>query len=81
MRAGTGVGANYRAACRAKSRADFIAKLTTAEEETDEASFWLEVLVESETIPHERARALLAEADQLTAIIVTSARTARANKR
>ena len=81
VRAGTGVAANYRAACRATSRADFISKLTTAEEEADESSFWLEVLSESGIIPARRIEPLLDEAGQLTAIIVASAKTAKANRR
>jgi four helix bundle protein len=47
VRSGTSVGANYRAACRAKSNADFMAKMGTVEEEADESSFWLEVIIES----------------------------------
>jgi len=73
------VGSNHRAACRSKSRADFIAKLTTAEEEVDEASYWLELLVACQAFPPERVRALLQEASELTAIFVTS-KTARANR-
>jgi four helix bundle protein len=77
VRAGTGVGSNYRASCRGKSKADFIAKLATAEEEADEAGFWLEILVESGCVKPERVARLLDEANQLTAIFVTSIRTAR----
>jgi four helix bundle protein len=75
------VGSNYRAACRGKSRSDFIAKLTTAEEEADETAYWLELLVSARALPIEQVRPLLQEADELTAIFVTSIKTARANRR
>ncbi len=81
VRAGTGVGSNYRAACRSKSRSDFIAKLTTAEEEVDETSYWLELLLACQAFPTERLRPLLQEANELTAIFVSSVKTARANRR
>jgi four helix bundle protein len=81
LRAGTSVGANYRAACRAKSRADFISKLGTTEEECDETSYWLEVLLETGAIPPAEAEPLLDEAGQLTAIFVASIKTARGGRR
>ena len=81
IRAGTGVASNYRSACRGKSRSDFIAKLTTAEEEADEACYWLELLVACRAFPTERIQPLLQEANELTAIFVTSIKTARANRR
>jgi four helix bundle protein len=81
VRAGTGVGANYRASCRAKSRADFIAKMTTTEEEADEAAYWLEVLIESGDVSRARGAELLDEANQLTAIFVASIKTAKSNTR
>lgn len=80
LRCGTSVGANYRASCRAKSQADFIAKMGIVEEEADEAIYWIELLVESGAIEKERVANLLDEANQLTAIIVASIRTARYNK-
>jgi four helix bundle protein len=80
IRAGTGVGSNYRAACRSKSRADFIAKLTTAEEEADETAYWLELLAAVDAVPIERARPLLREASELTAIFVSSVKTAKKNR-
>jgi four helix bundle protein len=80
IRACTGVGSNYRAACRAKSRSDFIAKLTTAEEEADETAYWLELLVAAQALPLEHARPLLLEAGELTAIFVSSVKTARRNR-
>ena len=76
-----GVGSNYRAACRGKSRSDFIVKLTTAEEEAAETSYWLELLVECKAFPIERVRPMLQEASELTAIFVSSVKTARQNRR
>jgi four helix bundle protein len=77
VKSGTSVGANYRASCRAKSRADFIAKLTTAEEEADETRYWLEVLVEADLVPRESVARLLDESEQLIRIFVASIKTAR----
>src|SRR5262245_1466509 len=78
---GTSVGANYRAACRAKSQADFIAKMGIVEEEADESIYWMEMLVESELIRKERIGDLIGEADQLVSIFASSINTARGNKR
>jgi four helix bundle protein len=77
VRSGTSVAANYRAACRAKSRADFVAKMGTVEEESDETAFWLDLLAESELVPRPKLDALPKEADEITAIVVASIRTAR----
>ena len=77
IRSGTSVGANYRASCRARSRAEWIAKMGTVEEEADETLFWLEVAVEAGLIDSQRAAALLKEADELTAILVSSLKTAK----
>ena len=77
LRAGTSVAANYRAACRARSKADFISKLGIVEEEADESAFWMELLIESGILPKRRLEKLLAEANELTAIIVASRKTAR----
>jgi four helix bundle protein len=74
------VGANYRAARRAKSDADFIAKLGIVEEEIDECAYWLELLQESATVPRERVAPLYTEADELTAIIVTAITSAKRHK-
>jgi len=79
VKSGTSVGANYRSSCRAKSDADFISKMTTAEEEGDETLFWLEVLVEAEIVRAGDEAGLLDEADQLVRIIVASIKTKRAN--
>ncbi|MHB9130338.1 MAG: four helix bundle protein [Armatimonadota bacterium] len=80
LRSATSVGANYRASCRAKSSADFLAKLGIVEEEADECQYWLELLIEAEVITQEQAAVLHDEAGELTAIIVSSIRTARRRK-
>ncbi len=77
LRAGTSVGANYRAACRAKSTADFISKIGTVEEEADESGYWTELLVDAGKIKLADASFLVKEADELTAIAVSSIKTAR----
>jgi len=77
MRSGASVGANYRAACRAKSRADFISKMGIVEEECDETIYWMELLVESGKIKAEMVNNLINEANQILAITVTSINTAR----
>lgn len=76
VRSGTSVAANYRASCRARSQAEFIAKIGTVEEEADETALWLELLVESGTMTARKLSALLAEANELTAIMVASRKTA-----
>ncbi|MBC7899674.1 MAG: four helix bundle protein [Saprospiraceae bacterium] len=81
IRSGTSVPANYRAACRAKSNADFIAKMGTVEEEADESSFWIEFAVDAKLVSLDRVANLLDEANQLVAIFVTSINTARGRKR
>ena len=77
LRSGTSVGANYRAACRARSRAEFIAKLGVVLEESDESVFWLELLLEGGIVGKERIGALIEEAKELTSIFVASLRTAK----
>ena len=77
----TSVGANYRSSCRAKSSADFISKMTTVEEECDEALYWLEVLVETGTVAKPPVATLMDEADQLVRIVVASINTARGGSR
>lgn len=79
IRSGTSVGANYRTACRARSDADFISKITIVEEECDETLFWLELIVESNLLEKERLLAMIKEADELTAIFTASDKTARQN--
>jgi len=80
LRSGTSVAANYRAACRAKSRADFISKMGTVEEEADESLFWMELLVETQLVDEQRLQALMNEADEIIAITVSSIKTARSKK-
>ena len=75
LRSGTSVAANYRAACRARSRADFVSKLGIVEEEADESALWMELLGESGVMPARRLEKLLDEANQLTAMIVASRKT------
>jgi four helix bundle protein len=77
VRSGMSVGANYRAVCRAKSRADFISKLGIVEEECDETLYWMELLVESEKVKMHAVNDLMNEANQILAIVVASINTAR----
>jgi four helix bundle protein len=77
LRAGTSVGANYRAACRARSRKEFIAKMGIVEEEADESQFWLELLLERGLLDAQRVSSLHQEAGQIVAMTVSSIRTAR----
>jgi four helix bundle protein len=79
LRAGTSTGANYRAACRAKSKKDFIYKLRIAIEEADESLYWLELLIEAEIISESRLTNLTAEISEIIAILTASANTARRN--
>jgi len=80
LRCGTSVGANYRAACRARSPADFIAKMGIVEEEADESIYWMELLIAAGIIPSNSIQPLLKEAHELLAITVSSINTARKNK-
>lgn len=77
IRCGTSVAANYRASCRARSRAEWTAKLGVVEEEWDETLFWLELSVDAHLVTRTRAQTLLKEADELTAIFVASLKTAK----
>jgi four helix bundle protein len=77
LRSATSVGANYRAACRAQSRAEFAAKISIVVEEADETLYWLELLKESGLIASERLAQLLREANELVAIAVSSRKTAK----
>jgi four helix bundle protein len=76
VRCGTSVGANYRAACRGRSKPEFIAKLGIVEEEADESAFWMELIIESGLAEKKRVEPLLKEANELVAIIVASRRSA-----
>ena len=81
LRSGTSVGANARSAKRGRSAAEFAAKMGIVEEECDETMFWIELLIATETIPEERANALLAEAEEILRITVASIKTSRRNQR
>ncbi len=80
LRAGTSVGANYRASCRGRSKADFISKMGIVEEEADESIYWMELLVEGKIVEYARLESLMKEADEILAIIVSSIITARKNR-
>ncbi len=80
LRSATSVAANYRAVCRARSKAEFIAKIGVVVEEADETVFWLELLVESGIVPKDRVAAVLAEAQEILAIVAASQRTAKARQ-
>jgi len=77
LRSGTSVGANYRAACRGKSKKDFVYKLEIAIEEADESLYWLELIVEAGILPEERLTALMQECDEIISILTASAKTTR----
>ena len=81
MKSGTSVGANYRSSCRAKSEADFISKMSTVEEEADEAGYWLELLIDANVVSPKLVAAVLSEAEQLVRIAVASIKTARGRSR
>ena len=72
VRSGTSVAANYRAACRGRSKAEFIAKVGVAEEEADETALWLELIVEGKLLAEKKVRSLLDEANELVAIMAAS---------
>src|SRR5215208_3270790 len=72
VRAGTSVGANYRAACRSRSIAEFIAKIGIVEEEADESAFWLELIIEGSFLKETQVKSLLDEANELTRIMASS---------
>jgi len=77
IRSSTSVPANYRAACLAQSKAGFVAKLSIVTEEADETLFWLEIISEEKLLPKSKVGALIQEADELTAIFVSTRKTAR----
>jgi four helix bundle protein len=79
VRSGMSVGANYRAACRARSSAEFIAKMGIVEVEADETIYWMELLIESEIMKGPDLQPLMKEANEIVAMIVASIRTARGN--
>ena len=77
LRCGTSVGANYRAVCCARSKAEFVARMGVVAEEADESIFWLELLGEASVVPQVRLSELLKEAQELTAIFTKSLVTAK----
>ena len=79
LRSGTSVGANYRSACRAKSRADFISKMGTVEEEADESMYWMELLQETGLVSQEKLSNLQTETNQILAITISSIKTTKRN--
>jgi four helix bundle protein len=79
LRSATSIGANYRAACRGKSRADLTSKLAIVEEEADETLYWLELLAEVETVSEPKLKQLMSETEQILAMTVASLKTLRSN--
>jgi four helix bundle protein len=77
IRSATSIGANYRSALRGRSKADFISRITIAEEEADESCFWLEILIEIEVFSKQRLEPLLLEAREITAILTACGKTAK----
>jgi len=77
LRAGTSVGANYRAACKSRSRAEFAAKIGLVEEEADECVYWIDLLIESGLMPRTKVESLQKEAVEIVAIAAASRKTAR----
>lgn len=80
VRRGTSVGANYRAACRGRSKAEFVAKIGLVTEEADESAFWLDLIMEARLLEPEMVTPLHKEAEELTAIFTASERTAKGNR-
>jgi four helix bundle protein len=80
LRAATSVGANYRAACRGKSTADVIAKLSIVEEEANECLYWMELLIDAEIVPQLKIANLMIECNEILAMIVASIKTLRAKQ-
>ena len=81
LRSATSIGANYRAACRGRSSADVIAKLSIVEEESDETLYWLELFTEADLLPAAKTASLIAETDEILAMTVASIKTLRTRGR
>jgi len=79
LRSGVSVGANYRSACRGKSKPDFISKANISLEEADESLYWMEMLTEAGLMPESRLMDLMTEANEIIAILAASIKTARSN--
>jgi four helix bundle protein len=80
VRSGTSVAANYRAACRSRSQAEFISKIGVVEEEADETALWLELIIADKLLPEKKVISLLAEANELISIMASSYISASRNK-
>ena len=80
LRSATSVGANYRAACRGKSIADVVHKLSIVEEEADETIYWMELLIEAEIFPETRLATVISETNEIVAMTVASIKTLRESK-
>jgi len=80
LRCGTSVGANYRAACRARSKPDFVSKMGIVEEEADETMYWIELSVDAGITKKSRVDRLLEEADEIVSNVVSSIKTAKGIK-
>ena len=81
LRSSTSVGANYRAACKGKSTADFINKIVICEEEADESIYWFDLMIEAELVSEKIVLPLRKEANELTAIFTAIGKTAKENQR
>ena len=79
LRSATSVGANYRAALRGRSKAEFISKLSIAEEQADETCYWLEIIIELGLISEDKVQPVYLEARAITAILTSAGKTAKAN--
>ena len=77
LKSGTSVGANYRSACRGRSAADVISRLSIVEEEADESLFWMELLIEAGLMPQQKLASLMKEGSELLAMVVASIKTLR----
>ena len=80
FRAGTSVGANYRAACRARSKADFISTLGVVLEEADESLYWMEIITETNLVNPSLVASLMKEGNEIVAILVSSINTSKRSK-
>ncbi len=80
LRSATSIGANYRAACRGKSTADVVHKLSIVEEEADETLYWLELLIESEIVSANKLSVLIGDINEIVAMTVSSIKTMRSQK-
>lgn len=80
LRSGTSIGANYRAACRGKSTADVLHKLSIVEEEADESLYWMELLIDGDIVPERKLLALTSDVNEIVAMTVASIKTMRPKK-